>query len=164
MLKLRLCDNNDVYILTKGTISVVNTGAVDANTNDTNIELICKNRVPFKVCIIEINNTQADNAQDIDIMMPIYNLLEYKNNYSKTLGRLIQYYRDEPTSNNDGIIVHLPDNNTTNPIKFKQKIKIQVGNYGITNVEMMAPLKYLSNFWRNFEMPLINSEVNRALC
>ena len=88
MLKSSLCDYSDAYILVKGTITVDDTSAADAAANNTNKKVIFKNCTPFTNCISEINNTQVDDSKDIDIVMPMYNLLEYSNNYSKTSGSL----------------------------------------------------------------------------
>ena len=86
MLKSSLCDYSDVYILVKGTITVNNTSAAGADANNTNRKVIFKNCTPFTNCVSEINNTQIDNAKDLDIVMPTYNLIEYSDNYSKTSG------------------------------------------------------------------------------
>ena len=86
MLKSSLCVYSDAYILVKGTISVNNTVAAGAAANNTNKKVIFKNCAPFTNCISEINNTQIDNAKDIDIVMPMYNLIEYSDNYAKTTG------------------------------------------------------------------------------
>ena len=88
MLKSSLCDYNDAHILVKGTITVDDTSVAGAAANNTNKKVIFKNCALFTNCISEINNTQIDNAQDIDIVMPIYNLIEYSDNYSKTSGSL----------------------------------------------------------------------------
>ena len=88
MLKSSLCDYSDAYILVKGTISVNNTAAADANANNTNKKVIFKNCALFTNCISEYNNTQIDNAKDIDIVMPMYNLIKYSDNYAKTTGNL----------------------------------------------------------------------------
>ena len=90
MLKSSLCDYSVAYILVKGTITVNNTG-IAAAQNNRNKKLIFKNCALFTNYIREINNTQIDNAKDIDIVMPIYNLIEYSDNYSKTSGSLWQY-------------------------------------------------------------------------
>ena len=82
MLRSSLCDYSDAYILVKGTISANNTAAAGAAANNTNRKVI------FTNCISEINNTQIDNAKDIDIVMPMYNLIEYSDNYAKTTGSL----------------------------------------------------------------------------
>ena len=103
----------------------------------------------------EINNTQIDNAKDIDTVMPMYNLIEYSDNYAKTTGSLGQYCKDIPARNaNDGLIV-FDVSNVTDSFNFKVKFTGQTGNNGRKNVEIMVPLKYLSNFWRTLEMPLI---------
>ena len=86
MLKSSLCDYSDAYILVKGTITVNNTAAADADANNTNKKVTFKNCAPFTNCISEINNTQVDNAKDI--VMPMYNLIEYIDNCSKTSGSL----------------------------------------------------------------------------
>ena len=91
MLKSSLCDYSDAYILFKGTIAVNNTAAEDADANNTNKKVVFKNCASFTNCISEINNTQIDNARDIDIVMPIYSLIECSDNYSKTSGSLRQY-------------------------------------------------------------------------
>ena len=101
MLKSSLCDYSDAYILVKGTISVNNTAAV----NNTNKKVIFKNCAPFTNCISEINNTQIDNAKDIDIVTtPMYNLIEYSDNYAKTSGSLWQYCKYIPARDANNII------------------------------------------------------------
>ena len=156
MLKSSLCDYSDAYILVKGTISA-------NNINIKNKEVIFKNCAPFTNCISEINNTQIDNAKDIDIVMPMYNLIEYSDNYAKTTGSLWQYCKDIPALNANDEITEFTGGNTTDSFNFKEKITGQTGDDGTKNVEIMVPLKYLSNFWRTLEMPLINCEVNLIL-
>ena len=166
ILKSSLCDYSDAYILVKGTITVNNTAAAAAaaaNANNTNKKVIFKNCAPFTNCISEINNTQVDNAKDIDIVMPMYNSLEYSNNYSKTSGRLWQYCIDIPALDNNNGIANFTENNLTDSINFKVKTTGQTGNDGTKNVEIMVPLKYLCNIWRTLEMPLINCEVSLIL-
>ena len=80
MLKSSLRDYTDAYILVKGTITVNNTAAADGDANNTNKKVIFKNCAPFTNCISEINNTKVGNAKDIDIVMPMYNLIEYSDN------------------------------------------------------------------------------------
>ena len=153
MLKSSLCDYSDAYILVKGTITIAGTG-VDAaarQADERDKGVIFKNCPPFTNCISEINNTQVDNAKDIDIVMPVYNLIEYSDNYAKTSRILWQYYRDEP------------NNVLANSKSFKFKVRITgktPANDNEKDVEIMVSLKYLSNFWRTLEMPLINCEVN----
>ena len=126
-------------------------------------KVIFKNCAPFTDCISKINNTQVDNAKDIDIVMPMYNLIEYSDNYSKTSGSLWQYCKEIPAVNNDGDIVDFNGANATDSFNFKTKITGQTNDNGVIKVEIMVPLKYLSNFWRTLEMPLINCEVNLIL-
>ena len=163
MLKSSLCDYSDAYILVKGTITVNNAAAQGAAANNTNKKVIFKNCAPFTNCISEINNTQIDNAKDIDIVMPMYNLIEYSDNYAKTTVSLWQYCKDIPARNANNEIIIFSEDNTADSFKFKAKITGQTGNDGTKDVEIMVPLKYLSNFWRILEMPLINCEVNLIL-
>ena len=156
MIKSSLCDYSDAYILVKEKITM--TGAEDdaaarqADERDKGVAF--KNCAPFINFINEINNTQIDNAKDVDIVLIMYNLIEYCDNYSKISGDLRQYCRDQPNDN-------LADSES-----FKSKIKITGKNSAAGNekdVEIMVQLKYLSNFWRFLEMPLINCEVNLIL-
>ena len=156
MLKSSLCDYSDAYTLLKGKIKI--TGAGDdaaARQGDERDKVVAvKDCTPFTNCISQINNTQIDNAKDFDIAMPMYNLIEYGDNYSKASGSFWQYYRAEPNDN-------LEDSES-----FKPKIKITgktpaAGN--VKDVEVMVSLKYLSNFWRTSEMPLFNCEFNLIL-
>ena len=154
LLKSSLCDYSDAYILVKRTITINGAGADDADrqADERDKGLSFKNCAPFINCISEINNTQIDNAKDIDIVMPMYNLIEYSDNYAKTSRSLWQYFRDEPD-----------DNNIEDSKSFKTKMKITgktPNNNNEKDVEIMVSLKYLSNFWRTLEMPLINCEVN----
>ena len=163
MLKSSLCDYSDAYVLVKGTITVNNTAAANDDANNTNKKVIFKNCAPFTICISEINNTQVDNAKDLDIVMPMDNLTECSDNYSKTSGSLWQYCKDIPTVDNNNAIVNFTDNNLTDSFNFKVKIIDQSENDGTKIVEIIVPLKYLGNFWRTLEMPLINCEVNLIL-
>ena len=101
MLRFNLCDYADVYILVQGTITITGAGNDDtakrADERDKGVAF--KNCAPFTKCIRRINNTDIDNAQDKDIVMPMYNLIEYSDNYSKTSGSLWQYYKDDPNNN-----------------------------------------------------------------
>ena len=155
MLKSSLCDYSDAYILVKGTVTINGRGADAAARQADERDVAFKNSASFINCISEINNTQIGNAKDIDIVMPMYNLIEYSDNYAKTSGSLWQYFRDEPD-----------DNDIEDSESFKSKIKITgktPNNVNEKDVEIMVPLKYLSNFWRAPEMPLINCEVNLIL-
>ena len=156
MLKSSLCDYSDEYILVKGKITIAGAGADAAarQADERDKGVIFKICAPFINFISEINNTQIDNAKDIDIVMPMYKLIEYSDNYTKTSGSLWQYFRDEP------------DDNIEDSESFKAKMKITgktPNNDNEKDVEIIVPLKYLSNFWRTLEMPLINCEVNLIL-
>ena len=115
MLKSSLCHYSDAYIVVKGKIAITGAGddaaARQAEERDKGVAF--KNCAPFTNCISEINNTQIDNAKEIDIVMPMYNLIEYSNNYAKASESLWQYYRDEP------------NDNLTDWESFKSKIKIK---------------------------------------
>ena len=88
MLRSSLCDYSDAYILVKGNISVNNNAGAGAAANNIGKKVIFKNCAPFTNCTSKINNIQIDNAEYIHIVMPMYNLIEYSNNYSKTSGNL----------------------------------------------------------------------------
>ena len=155
-LKSSLCDHNDAYIFVKRKVTYTGEGADAAarQADERDKGVAFKTCDPFTNCISEINNTQVDNAKDIDTVMPMYNLIEYSDNYEKTSGSLWQYYRDELNDN----LAHSKS--------FKSKIKITGKTPNDDNekdFEIMVPLKYLSNFWRTLEMPLINCEVNLIL-
>ena len=160
MLRSSLCDYSDAFILVKETVSVNNTETVAALTN-TNKKVIFKHCAPFTNCISEINNTQIDNAEYIDIVMLMYNLIEDSDNYSKTSGSLWQYCKEIPAVKDDGNIVDFNGANATDSFNFKTKITDQTA--AEVNVEIMVPLKYLSYFWRTLEIPLINCEIELIL-
>ena len=153
MLMASLCDYSDANILVSGTTTITGTGDNDAarRLDERNKGVIFKNCVVFTDFISEINNAEIHNEKYIDAVMPMYNLIEYSDNYSKTSGSLWQYYRDDP---NDPI---------TESKSFKYKIKIsrKTPIDGDTkNVKTVVPLQYLSNFWKNLEMLLIICEIN----
>ena len=163
MLRSSLCDYSDTYILVKGNISVNNTAVEGAAANNRNKEVIFKNCAPFTNCISKTNNTQIDNAEYIDVVMPMYNIIEHSDNYSLTSGSLWQYCKEIPAVDNDGDIVDFNGANATDSFNFKTRITRQTNNDGIMNVEIMVPLKYFSNFRRTVEMPLTNCEVELML-
>ena len=104
----------------KGMLTISNTEATSTAANNAKTKVINKNCSPFTDCTNEVNNTQVDNAKDIDIVMSIYNLIEYSDNYSKTSGTLWQCYRDEPALNNSGGIINFSNNANNSPtINFK---------------------------------------------
>ena len=153
--RLDLCDFSDGYIAVKGDITLE--GASSANKGNKKIAF--KNNPPFINCISKINGTKIDNAEDLDAVMPMYDLLEYSKNYKKTTGSLWNYYRDEPSN----LL-------STNSESFKYKTSITGNTYnvdltiigdggnpvpntnydahkaGTKETEVVIPLKYLSNF------------------
>ena len=156
MLRSNLCDYANSYILVKGTITITgeSDNAAAERADERGKGVTFKNCAPFTKCISRINDTDRDNAHDIDIVMPIYNVIEYSDNYSKTSGSLWKYYKGDP------------NDNLTDSKSFKSKVK-RTGNTPVDentkDVEIIVPLKYLSNFWRTLEMPLVNCEVNLIL-
>ena len=119
-----------------------------ADPNNKNKKVIFKNCVPYTDCISETNNIY--HAKDIDVVMPMHNLIGYSNNYSKTSGSLWEYCRDEPVINN-GVFIDVPDDPDSVSCKDKQKMIGQTGNKGTKDVQIMVPLKYLSIFWELFK-------------
>ena len=171
MLRSDLCDFSDAYIVVKRSITLAKTDRrrfIDIR----NRFLAFKNNAPFTNCISKINNVLIDNAEDLDVVMPMYNLLECSKNYRKTTGSLWNYYRDEP--NNPPATDYNADP-ITNSESFKYKSSIagkitnanqkdgenteQENTKSKKNLEIVFPLKYLSNFSRTLDMPLINCEV-----
>ena len=118
MLRSSLCDYSDAYILVKGNITVNNTAADGAAANNTNKKVIFKNCAPFTNCISKINNTQIDNAEYIDIVMPMYTLIEYSDSYSKTCASLWQCCKEIPTVNNVRDIVDFDATSDTDSFNF----------------------------------------------
>ena len=136
MLRSSLCDYTDAYILVKGTITITGAGddAAARRADERKKDVIFKNCAPFIMWLSKLNNTEIDNAQNIDIVMLIYNSLKYRDNYLKTYGSLWQYYKDKPNYNSES---------------FKSKVKVT----GITpacgntkDVKIIVTLKYLSIF------------------
>ena len=182
MLRSDLCDYADAYILVNGTITVAGNQPRDRQ----NKLVILKNNAPFVSCITRINNELIEDADDLDIVMPMYNLLEYSKNYRKTIGSLYNYYRDE--LNDDANLNNFANNNVVSSNSFQYKNKIigntynvdsaivpaasgarvanldyDANNSGKKNVELAIPLKYLGNFWRALDIPLISCEVSLEL-
>ena len=176
MLRSNLCDYEDAYILVKGTVTV--NGIVNGVENEINRRyrpLILKNNAPFVSCITRINRELIEDADDLDIVMPMYNLLEYSKTYRKTIGLLYNYYRDE--LNDDANLNNFANNNVFSSNAFKYKTKITGNTYnigadeagydankvGTQKIELAIPLKYLGNFWRALNMPLNSCEVSLEL-
>ena len=176
MLRSDLCDYADAYVLVNGVITV--NGIVNGVENEIirrDRKLILKNNAPFISCMTRINNELTEDADDLDIVMPMYNLLEYSKNYIKTIGSLYNYYRDELSDDNNPN--NFLNNNVVNSNAFKYKNKITGNTYNIAggaaghdankvgkqDVELAIPLKYLDNFWRALNMQLISCEVSLEL-
>ena len=178
MLRSNLCDYSDLYILVKVTITAT---ALGANNGANNIRdkknrlLILKNNAPFVLCITRINGELIEDADDLDVVMSMYNLLEYSKNYGKTIGSLYNYYKDELT--NDDNDNNFDNRNVVNSEAFKYKNKITGNTYnvdvgtqgydvnrnGTQKIELAIPLKHLGNFWRALNIPLISCEVSLEL-
>ena len=155
VLKPNLCDYAEAYILVDGTIR--GTGG------NNNTRLALKNCAPFTKWNLEINDEHVDTAENLDIVMPMYNLIEYSEYYQDSSATLYQYKRDEPPEAN--AINNLTGNNSSS---FKYKISLLgdrnvAGGIGRLNVKVFVPLKYLSNFFRSLEMPLINCKIKLNL-
>ena len=147
----------------KGKITVTN-----PNDNDNfNKELTLKNNAPFILCISKINGELVENAEDLDIVMPMYNLLEYSKNYEKTSGTLFNCYRDEPKEHTIGAGNNVINISFRNSKSFDYKTEItgslDAGEDEKDDVTIAIPLKYLGNFWKSLDIPLINSEITLAL-
>ena len=161
VLRSDLCNYSSACIIVKGDIIVTN-----PNNAKRNKAVAFKNNAPFINCISKINGIKIDNAEDLDVVMPMYNLLEYSKNYRKTTGSLWNYYRDQPSN---------PLSFNSESFKYKTSITgntYNVDDYddnydankvGKNETEIVIPLKYLSNFWKNLDIPLINCEVELIL-
>ena len=101
MLKSSLCEYSDAYIIVKGKITITGAGpnAAGRQADERDKGVAFKNCAPFTACKSNINNIEIDDCQDIDIIMPMYNLIEYSDHYAKTSGSLWDYYRDQPNDN-----------------------------------------------------------------
>ena len=172
ILRSDLCDYSDAYILVEGTVTV--NGVVNGSENEIlrrNRPLILNNNAPFVSCMTKISNEFIEDADDLDIVMPMYNLLEYSKNYRKTIGSLYNYYRDELSDDNNPN--NFPNTNVVNSTAFEYKNKITHNTYNVAagaaghdsnrvgkkDVELAIPLKYLGNFWRALNIPLISCEI-----
>ena len=160
MLRSDLCDYSDAYIVAKGSITTANPNSILYDK-----KLAFKTNAPFTSCISKINNTLTDNAEDLDIVIPMYNLIEYSKSYRKTTGSFWSYYRDEPNSGLGG-----NNNNVNYSIKNSKSFDYKTSitgkledNNAEKEVEIVVPLKYFNTFWRTLYMPLINCEINLIL-
>ena len=156
VLKPNLCDYAETYILIDGTNRAA---AANANTR-----LALKNCAPFTKCNLEINDEHIDTAENLDITMPMYSLIEYSDNYQDSSATLYQYKRDGPPENDA-----VADLTAYNSSSFKYKVSLldnpvpDGNNAAKRSVKNVVPLKYLSNFFRSLEMPLINCKIKLNL-
>ena len=168
MLRSDLCDYSEAYVWVKGDVT-----ATDPTPNIIfNDYFAFKNNAHFISCVSKINNKLVENAEDLDVVMPMYNLLEYSKNYQKTSGSLFNYYRHEPSHGYFDSDAQINISIDTNSKSFAYKTSLndplplppvedkQTG----TNIELAIPLKHLGNFWRNLNIPLINCEIYIELC
>ena len=175
MLKSDLCDYANAYILVNGTTTVTANAGASNNRDTKNRPLILKNKASFISCITEINDELIEDAEDLDRVMSMYNLLEYSKNYKNTVRSFYNYYRDELSDDADN--ANFNNIKVVNSDTFKYKNKI-IGNIydvaaananynadkeGTQGIELAIPLKYLGNFWRALNMPLISFEVSLEL-
>ena len=158
MLRSDLCGYNNAYIIVTSKINVT-----DPNNNAYDKKLALKNNAQFFNCILKIHNTLIEDADDLDIIMPMYNLLYYSKNCRKTTSSLWNYYRDKPNSgynNDDRDRIYYSIKNS-NSFDFKTSIigKLEGNNTELENIKIVVPLKHLSKFFRKLDVSLINSEV-----
>ena len=183
MLRSDLCDYSDAYIVVKvnnivdkktfttNDFEAPNNTAANANTINTandnafgEKKLIFKNNALFINCTSKINGIKIDNAEDLDVVVPMYNLLEYSKSYRKKPGSLWNYYRDEPNSDtDDNEIKHSIINSKSFDYKANYIGSVTHNNLTKNDAKIVVPLKYLSIFWRSVNMPLINFEVELIL-
>ena len=155
VLKPSLCYCAEAYILIDG---IIRAAAADANTT-----LALKNCAPFIKYNLEINDEHVDTAENLDITIPMYNLIEYSDNYQDSSATLYQYKRNEPPE--DDAFADLTADNSSS-LKYKISLlgnPVNANNIARINVKVVVPLKYLSNFFRSLEMPLINCKIKLNL-
>ena len=166
MLRSDLCDYSEAYVWVKRDVT--------ANANNYNaaneVQFAFKNNAPFLSCVSKINGKLVENAEDLDVVMPMYNLLEYSKNYEKTSGSLFDYYRDElgiDREIGDGdnrIYISAFGRSFDYKSSLNSKLPAVVNNiHTLNNVEIAIPLKYLGNFWRILNILLINCKVSLNL-
>ena len=146
VIKANLCDYSVAYILMTGNIQ----------NKVANSVVAFKNCAPFRICDVVINDEHVEKAEDLDVVTPTYNLLEYSDNYENSTGSLYQFKRDEPPNVKADV-----DANTTSLV-YKSKL-ISGTDANINDVKLVVPLKYVSNFFRSLEMPLVNCKIDLEL-
>ena len=154
-IKSSLCDYSDAFISVTGYVRVI-----EANHKD----VVLKNCSPFSTCKTVINDVFVNRAEYIYIAMPTYNLTEYRDNHSDTLGSLWQFIRDEVLANiTDLTIDNFESVKYKTVVVGKKTANHNNGKSFVEDAEINVPLKYLSNFWRSLEITLINCKIHLAL-
>ena len=165
MLRSNLCDYSDAYILVKGTNMVTAPGANNGANNirdKRNRPVILKNNAPFVSCITRINGELIEDADDLDIVMSMYNLLEYRKNYSKTIGSLYNYYRDELSDDAD-------DNASTGATLAINDCKLYVSAVTLSKDDEIKLLTNLKSefkreiIWNKYRSQMTTEAVNNNL-
>ena len=140
VIKPNLCDYSDTYILVTGDIKFAYIAA------DTNVAF--KNCAPFTRCITHINDEHVETAENLDTIMPMYNLIEYSGNYADSSGSLYQFKRDESPMNNAENPNNVALDNSTS-VKYKASLlgkgdDADGDNRSLKHTRIVVPLKYLS--------------------
>ena len=144
-----MCDYSDEYILV--------TCNITATPNNAATQVVVKDCAPFEKSRTEINETFVDETDFINITMPVYNLIEYSDNYSDSSGSLWHFERAKITNDAD------VSNDNASSFKYKPNLIGNTEDNGRNGVKIAVPLKYLSNSWRSLETPLINCKVELSL-
>ena len=178
MLRFDLCDYNDAYIVVEGVVTVSDE---ERDRDEMNGDFVLKNNAPFISCISKISGVLIENAEDLDVVMPMCNLLEYSKYYLKTSGFLWSCYRDELTDETNNY--HGSNKNVINSESFKYMTSITGSTYDVPRritdedgnpsnkpnyvankrstkeVKIAVPLKHVRNLWNSLNIPLVNCEV-----
>ena len=144
VIKPNLCEYSDAYILVTGNIQ----------NKPANSVVAFKNCAPFRTCDVTINDGHIEKAGDLDIVMPMYNLLEYSDNYQDSTGSLYQFKRDEPPDDNTNVA------NDTSSLVYKSKLISGTDNNNVDFVKLVVPLKYVRSFSASLETPLVNCKID----
>ena len=146
VIKPNLCDYSDAYLLVTGNIQ----------NKPANSVVAFKNCAPFCTCNVTINDEHVEKAEDLDIAMPMYNLIEYSDNCQDSTGSLYKFKRDEPPDDNADVA------NDTTSLVYKSNLISGTDDNNVNNVKLVVPLKYVSNF-RSLEMSLVNCKIDLEL-
>ena len=169
-----MCDFNDAYIVVTGKVNATNAIIPNGTAPPRDIfysgEIALKNPAPFFNYILKINNQLTEDVQDLDIVMPMYNLLYYSKNFRKTTGSFWNYYPDIPSARVIGFenertrVLYSILHSESFDYKFKLVGDLPAGNNAeLTNIKIVVPLKNLSNFISNLNFLMINTEIELIL-